>query len=132
MLIKKDKLPELIKGLKTLYPKTKTALAYKDAFELLCAVILSAQCTDKRVNMVTPALFKKFPNPQAMAKADIAEIEAIIKSIELKFPKPDEQQKIANFLSSIDDEIAAQAKKLEGLKEHKKGLMQGMFPVVSS
>ncbi|MFM2292322.1 MAG: hypothetical protein RIS29_2135 [Bacteroidota bacterium] len=46
-------------------------------------------------------------------------------------PTTDEQQKIANFLSSIDDEIAAQAKKLEGLKEHKKGLMQGLFPQLS-
>ncbi len=80
MLIKKEKLPELIKGLKKLYPKTKTALAYNNAFELLCAVILSAQCTDKRVNMVTPALFKKFPTVQAMAAADITDIEAIIKS----------------------------------------------------
>jgi len=46
-------------------------------------------------------------------------------------PNPNEQQKIANFLSSIDNEIAAQAQKIEGLKEHKKGLMQGLFPVIN-
>jgi len=80
MLLPKKLLPDLIKDLKTLYPATKTALNYKDAFQLLAAVILSAQCTDKRVNMVTPALFKKFPDAKAMAKADIKEVEAIIKS----------------------------------------------------
>jgi len=80
MLIKKEELPKIIKGLKTLYPKTKTALTYNNAFELLCAVILSAQSTDKRVNMVTPVLYKNFPTPQKMAKADIKDIEAIIKS----------------------------------------------------
>jgi len=80
MLIKKEKLPEVLKTLQKLYPKTKTALAYNSAFELLCAVILSAQCTDKRVNEITPVLFKKYPTPQAMAAADIKDIESIIKS----------------------------------------------------
>lgn len=80
MLIKKEKLPEVLAGLKKLYPKTKTALTYNNAFELLCAVILSAQCTDKRVNMVTPVLFKKYPDAAKMAKAEIKDIEEIIKS----------------------------------------------------
>ncbi len=80
MLIKKEQIPSLIKSLKTLYPTTKTALHYKDAFQLLCAVILSAQCTDKRVNMVTPALFAKYPDAKTMAKAQIEDIETIIKS----------------------------------------------------
>ncbi len=81
MLLKKEKLPELLKELKKLYPKTKTALVYNNsAYQLLVAVILSAQCTDTRVNMVTPVLFKKYPTPEKMAKADIKDIEAIIKS----------------------------------------------------
>ncbi|MDR0645742.1 MAG: endonuclease III [Elusimicrobiota bacterium] len=79
MLLKKENLPRLIKDLKSLYPATKTALHYKDAFQLLCAVILSAQCTDKRVNMVTPVLFKKYPNAKAISAADIKDIEAVIK-----------------------------------------------------
>jgi len=79
MLLKKELLPKLIKDLKSLYPTTKIALRYKDAFQLLCAVILSAQCTDKRVNMVTPALFARFPDARAMAAADIKDIEAIIR-----------------------------------------------------
>lgn len=80
MLIKKEQLPLLIKNLKKLYPTTNTALHYKNAFELLCAVILSAQCTDKRVNMVTPNLFAKYPDAKTMAQAKIEDIETIIKS----------------------------------------------------
>lgn len=80
MLIKKELLPRAIEDLKKLYPRTKTALHYKSAFELLCAVILSAQCTDERVNKVTPVLFAKYPNARAAAKADVKDIEVIIKS----------------------------------------------------
>lgn len=81
MLLKKEKLPELLKELKKLYPKTKTALVYNNsAYQLLVAVILSAQCTDERVNKVTPVLFKKYPTPEKMAASDIKDIETIIKS----------------------------------------------------
>ena len=58
--------------------------------------------------------------------------KTLFSSVKVYIPKPNEQQKIASFLSSIDDEIAAQTQKIEGLKEHKKGLMQGLFPVMSS
>jgi endonuclease-3 len=63
-----------------LYPVVTTALHHDNPFQLLCATILSAQCTDERVNMVTPALFARFPTPSAMAKADIAELEGLIRS----------------------------------------------------
>lgn len=62
------------------YPFAQCALVHNNAWELLVATILSAQCTDKRVNMVTPELFGKFPTPEAMAKADISEIKTIIRS----------------------------------------------------
>jgi endonuclease-3 len=62
------------------YPEAKCSLDFKNPFELLCATILSAQCTDERVNMTTPALFKKFPTPQAMAKAKLPELEKLIHS----------------------------------------------------
>ena len=71
---------ELYRRLLALYPDAKCALNHRNAFELLIATILSAQCTDARVNMVTPALFKKFPTPQAFAKAEIEEIETLIRS----------------------------------------------------
>ncbi|MDR0953242.1 MAG: endonuclease III, partial [Elusimicrobiota bacterium] len=80
MLLKKENLPRLIKDLRKLYPQIKTALEAKSAFQLLTAVILSAQCTDARVNKVTPVLFKKYPEPSKMAKANIEDIENIIKS----------------------------------------------------
>ena len=62
-------------------PTAESELNYRNPFELLVAVILSAQCTDKRVNMTTPALFEAFPSPQAMAEASADDIFHYIKSI---------------------------------------------------
>jgi endonuclease-3 len=62
------------------YPNAHCALDFTNAFELLCATILSAQCTDKRVNMVTPILFARYPNAAALAAADQADVEEIIKT----------------------------------------------------
>ena len=59
----------------------ETELEYKDPYQLLVAVILSAQCTDKRVNMTTPALFQRFPTAQDMADSSVEEIHTYIKSI---------------------------------------------------
>ncbi len=61
--------------------QAETELNYRNGYELLVAVILSAQCTDKRVNMVTPALFEKLPTAEAMATASIEDIYSLIKSI---------------------------------------------------
>ncbi|MCC6580911.1 MAG: endonuclease III [Phycisphaeraceae bacterium] len=66
--------------LEKLYPDAHCALSHRNPFELLVATILSAQCTDVRVNMVTPNLFARFPTPSAMAHATTEELEAIIKS----------------------------------------------------
>jgi endonuclease III len=60
---------KIIQELKRLYPDTRCFLHYKTPFQLLCAVILSAQCTDKRVNIVAPGLFKVFPTPEKLVKA---------------------------------------------------------------
>ena len=62
------------------YPDAHCALDFTNAFELLCATILSAQCTDKRVNMVTPALFARYPDAAALAAAKPEELEEIIRS----------------------------------------------------
>ena len=62
------------------YPDAVCALHHRNAWELLVATILSAQCTDVRVNMVTPALFQRFPTPQAMEKASQAEVEEMIRT----------------------------------------------------
>ena len=70
----------LVRALKKLYPEHIIPLHHKNAWELLCAVILSAQCTDARVNTITPVLFKKYPTPQKLAAADIEDVEKIIRS----------------------------------------------------
>jgi endonuclease-3 len=62
------------------YPGVVCALAHRNAWELTVATILSAQCTDVRVNLVTPALFKRFPTPKAMAAASLPEIEELIRT----------------------------------------------------
>src|SRR5499427_1850450 len=62
------------------YPDAHCALDFKTPFQLLIATILSAQCTDKRVNMVTPALFKRYPTPAALAAAKPEDVEEMIKS----------------------------------------------------
>jgi endonuclease-3 len=69
-----------VEVLRELYPDAHCALVHSNAYELLAATILSAQCTDERVNMVTPTLFAKFPDPAALAAADPEEVESIIQS----------------------------------------------------
>lgn len=77
---KKKRVKEILKYLHKTYPDAKCALDYSNPFELLVATILSAQCTDKRVNMVTPELFKRYKTPMDYAKAQPADIEQIIRS----------------------------------------------------
>jgi len=79
----KNKGKKIVKFLKTEFPNAKCGLNFKSPFELLVSTILSAQSTDKRVNMITPILFEKFPTPEKMAQARIEEIEEIIRSIGL-------------------------------------------------
>jgi endonuclease-3 len=74
------RVPELVRLLHGAYPDAKCGLNFTNALELLVATILSAQCTDVRVNMVTPALFAKYPTAQAFAEADTAELEEAIRS----------------------------------------------------
>jgi endonuclease-3 len=71
---------EILERLRREYPDASCALHHRNAFELLCATILSAQCTDARVNLVTPTLFARYPTPAALAAAAPADVEDIIKS----------------------------------------------------
>ncbi|MBN8704092.1 MAG: endonuclease III [Bacteroidetes bacterium] len=79
-------------------PTAETELHYTNPFQLLVAVILSAQCTDKRVNMVTPALFKQFPNAKALATASSEEVFTYIKSISYPNNKAKHLVGMANML----------------------------------
>jgi endonuclease-3 len=71
---------EILKRLKKRYPDAHCELDHRSAFELLCATILSAQCTDARVNLVTPELFRRYPDAEALSVARPDDVEAIIRS----------------------------------------------------
>jgi endonuclease-3 len=76
----KQRYQQVIEWFKTAMPVAETELHYDTPFHLLLAVILSAQCTDKRVNLITPALFERFPSPHSLANASFDEVFDLIKS----------------------------------------------------
>ena len=78
-MTKQEKVNDILKTLDKLYPKPEVPLQHKDAYTLLISVLLSAQCTDERVNKTTPALFKLADNPYDMVKYSVEEIREIIK-----------------------------------------------------
>jgi endonuclease III len=75
---KKSRAARIAKSLARLYPEARISLDFKTPWQCLAATILSAQCTDERVNMVTPALFKKYPDAAAMAESDPRDVEKMI------------------------------------------------------
>ena len=77
---KKERAEKAVERLEKLYPDAICSLTYTDAFQLLIATRLSAQCTDKRVNMVTPALFAEFPDAYSMGNAELSRVEELIKT----------------------------------------------------
>jgi endonuclease-3 len=80
LALKKKQATAIYKALCKKYPDVHCELNFKTPFQLLIATVLSAQCTDKRVNMVTPALFKKYPTPQKMAGAPILDLEELVRT----------------------------------------------------
>jgi endonuclease-3 len=78
-MTKKEKASFIVESLEKLYPKVEVPLDHKDPYTLLIAVLLSAQCTDVRVNQITPALFKRADNPYDMVKLSVEEIQEIIR-----------------------------------------------------
>lgn len=79
-MTKEERFKRLIDYFSVHMPSAKTELSYGTPYELMVAVILSAQCTDKRVNMITPPFFKQFPNPETLATAKIEDVYEVIKS----------------------------------------------------
>ncbi len=80
-MLKKERFRLLIDYFSTNFPEPETELHYRSPYELLISVILSAQCTDKRVNLVTPALFERFPDPAALAASTAEEVFTYIRSV---------------------------------------------------
>ncbi len=79
--LKKKQVAEVIEIMGTLYPEAECALEHRDKFQLLIAVVLSAQTTDKSVNQVSPRLFCRYPDAAALASAELEDLEGILKSI---------------------------------------------------
>lgn len=86
-VLTKKEIKEVMERLLALYPNAKSELDFTSPFELLVATILSAQCTDVRVNLVTPALFQRANTPQKMAEVPIEELESLIKTCGLYISK---------------------------------------------
>ena len=80
-MLKKDRYPQILSWFEENQPMPQTELGHDSPFHLLVAVILSAQCTDRRVNMVTPPLFERFPNPEDLAAASFEEVLSLVKSV---------------------------------------------------
>lgn len=102
-MTKKERVIKAVEALELLYPDAICSLNYSDAFQLLIATRLSAQCTDARVNMVTPALFKAYPDAKAMAVAPIERVEELIKTCGLYKTKAKDLVGIGQMIMSDFD-----------------------------
>lgn len=111
-MTKKEITINAIAALEGLYPDAICSLEYTDAFQLLIATRLSAQCTDARVNMVTPALFNRYPDAKSMAVAEISDVEKLIKTCGLYKTKARDlvgiaQKIVTDFGGNVPDTIEA-------------------------
>lgn len=80
-MLKKERYKAFVEYFSTHNPNAETELHYNNPFELLIAVILSAQCTDKRINQITPALFERYPTPESLAESSVDEVFSYIRSV---------------------------------------------------
>jgi endonuclease-3 len=113
---KKEKAEFIINELERLYPTTPIPLEHKDSYSLLIAVLLSAQCTDERVNKVTPSLFKLADNPFDMAKLAVKDIESVVRPCGLSPAKSKNIHRLSELLiEKHDGEVPASFEELEAL-----------------
>ena len=116
MLSKPERVAFILERLQALYPETPIPLDHKDPFTLLIAVLLSAQCTDERVNQVTPALFALADTPAAMARLDVAQIREIIRPCGLSPQKSSAIKRLSEILlEEHGGEVPANLEALERL-----------------
>lgn len=112
----KERYEAVVEWFKREMPEAETELHYSNPFELLVAVILSAQCTDKRVNMFTPALFRAYPTPEDMSKATVEEIFNYIRSISFPNNKAKHLSGMSKMLvSDFAGEVPSDGASLERL-----------------
>lgn len=108
---RREQAQQITARLAQLYPEAACTLDFQNSFQLLCATVLSAQTTDARVNKVTPELFRRFPAPEAMAKAELAELEEILHPLGFFRSKAKSLQGLArglveNFAGQVPGELA--------------------------
>ena len=115
-MTKKERYTHILNYFEQHHPEAETELAYNNSFELLVAVILSAQCTDKRVNMVTPVLFKHFPDAETMAAGSVDEIFSYMRSISYPNNKAKHLKGMAELLiSKFNGEVPSTVEELQSL-----------------
>ena len=115
-MTQKERYQGIMSRFREAMPSPKTELHYGSPFQLLCAVILSAQCTDKRVNIYTPAIFSRFPEPSDLAAASFDEVYEMIKSI--SFPNNKAKHLIGmaqKLVSEFNGEVPSEPELLETL-----------------
>lgn len=109
---KKQRALEILVRLKRLYPEAPCTLNYETPVQLLVATILSAQCTDERVNQVTPELFRQFPDAQALANADLAQLESLVRSTGFYRNKAKNIQAACQMLVTTGGQVPKQMEQL--------------------
>ena len=115
-MLKAERVQFILDTLQTLYPETPIPLDHKDPYTLLVAVLLSAQCTDERVNQVTPALFRLADNPQAMALQPVEDIQKIVRPCGLSPQKSKAIKRLSEILiAEYDGEVPRDMEALETL-----------------
>ncbi len=116
-MTKKERAVACVELLKAEFPDDLCSLTYEDPYQLLVAVRLSAQCTDARVNMVTPALFEKYPTPVEMAAADVEDVEELIRSTGFFRTKARDLVIMANqILDGFDGKVPSTIEELTSLQ----------------
>ena len=130
-MTRKERYQYIIEYFREKMPEVTTELEFGNAFQLLCAVVLSAQCTDKRINQVTPALFRRIPTPQEMAKAEAEDVLDYVKSVSYPNSKANHLVGLSRMLvddfdgevpSSMDDLV-----KLPGVGRKTANVMQAVW-----
>lgn len=115
-MLKKDRYLAFVSYFSSHNPEAQTELNYGNAFELLVAVILSAQCTDKRINMVTPKLFERYPDAETLASSSVDEVFSYIKSVSYPNNKAKHLVGMARMLiSDFNGEVPAEIDELQKL-----------------
>lgn len=115
-MTREERYKKILEHYRGIMPKVTTELNFGSAFQLLCATLLSAQCTDKRINQVTPELFRCFPDARSMAQAEVEDILELVKSVSYPNAKALHLKQMSEQLvKDFGGEVPSERKELESL-----------------